>query len=62
MDSSSPSANSSDPHTHRWAEILGTLIALLTLTLPVFVIAHFSSGGSVDVLRQTPYSLPRSDK
>lgn len=60
MESSGPSAKSSDPRTNRWAEIMGTAIALLTLTLPLFVIAYSSS--SVDVLQQTPYSLPRSEK
>jgi len=62
MESSGPSANSSDPNPHRWAEILGTLIALLTLTLPLYVIAHYSSGSSADILQQTSYSLPRSKK
>ncbi|HEY9893189.1 MAG TPA: hypothetical protein V6D37_15550 [Candidatus Sericytochromatia bacterium] len=62
MASSSPSANSSDPHPDRWAEIMGTVIALLTLTLPVFVIASYSSSSSVDVLQQTTYSLPESQK
>ncbi|HAA27623.1 MAG TPA: hypothetical protein DCE56_08060 [Cyanobacteria bacterium UBA8553] len=61
MESSGPSAKSSDPHTHRWAEIMGTAIALLTLTLPLFVIAYYSSS-SVDVLPQNPYSLQRSQK
>jgi hypothetical protein len=40
---------------------MGTVIALLTLTLPLFVIAYYSSS-SVDVLQQTTYSLPRSEK
>ena len=61
MESSSPSANSSDPHPHRWAEIMGAVIAVLTLTLPLFVIAHFSSS-RVEVLQQTTYSLPRPQK
>ncbi|HEY9653556.1 MAG TPA: hypothetical protein V6C95_23045 [Coleofasciculaceae cyanobacterium] len=61
MESSSPSANTSDPHPHRWAEIIGTVIALLTLTLPLFVIAHYSSS-RVDVLQQAPYALPRSER
>ncbi|HEY9728543.1 MAG TPA: hypothetical protein V6D50_19005 [Chroococcales cyanobacterium] len=61
MESSSPSANSSDPHPNKWAELMGTAIALLTLTLPLFVIAYYSSS-SVDVLQQTTYSVPRSGK
>ncbi|MDF5710657.1 MAG: hypothetical protein PUP90_24045 [Nostoc sp. S4] len=43
MNSNSPSANSADTYSHRLADIVGTAIALLTLTLPVFVIAHYSS-------------------
>ncbi|MDM9383303.1 hypothetical protein QUB80_21665 [Chlorogloeopsis sp. ULAP01] len=43
MDSNSQSANSTDPYPHRLADIAGTAIALLTLTLPLFVIANFSS-------------------
>ncbi len=62
MQSSGPSANSSDPHSHKWAELIGTVIALLTLTLPLFIIAYYSSSSSADVLQQTTYSLPRSEK
>ncbi|WP_138503191.1 hypothetical protein [Nostoc sp. PA-18-2419] len=43
MNSNSPSANSADTYSHRLADVVGTAIALLTLTLPVFVIAHYSS-------------------
>ncbi|MDZ8238305.1 MAG: hypothetical protein RMY36_003485 [Nostoc sp. SerVER01] len=43
MNSNSPSASSADTYSHRLADIVGTAIALLTLTLPVFVIAHYSS-------------------
>ncbi|MBW4613742.1 MAG: hypothetical protein KME21_10770 [Desmonostoc vinosum HA7617-LM4] len=43
MNSNSQSGNSADIYPHRLAEIAGTAIALLTLTLPVFVIAHYSS-------------------
>ncbi|MBD2563426.1 MULTISPECIES: hypothetical protein [Nostoc] len=43
MNSNSQSANSSDTYSQRLADIVGTAIALLTLTLPVFVIAHYSS-------------------
>jgi len=42
MNSNSQSANA-DTYSQRWADIVGTAIALLTLTLPVFVIAHYSS-------------------
>ncbi len=43
MDANNQSANSPDPYSHRLADIVGTAIALLTLTLPLFVIATFSS-------------------
>ncbi|MHC5671952.1 TLTLP motif-containing protein [Nostoc sp.] len=43
MNSNSQSANSADTYSQRLADIVGTAIALLTLTLPVFVIAHYSS-------------------
>ncbi|WP_041565357.1 hypothetical protein [Nostoc punctiforme] len=43
MNSNSQSANSNDTYSQRLADIVGTAIALLTLTLPVFVIAHYSS-------------------
>ncbi|MBN3868820.1 MULTISPECIES: hypothetical protein [unclassified Nostoc] len=42
MNSNSQSANA-DTYSQRMADIVGTAIALLTLTLPVFVIAHYSS-------------------
>ena len=42
MNSNSQSANT-DTYSQRLADIVGTAIALLTLTLPVFVIAHYSS-------------------
>ncbi|MEQ9553516.1 MAG: hypothetical protein RIM23_28325 [Coleofasciculus sp. G3-WIS-01] len=60
MESSGSSANSSDPYPHRWAEIIGTVMAFLTLTLPFLAIAYYSSS-SLDVLPTTPYSLPRSE-
>ncbi|MBW4663701.1 MAG: hypothetical protein KME01_05775 [Chroococcus sp. CMT-3BRIN-NPC107] len=56
MDSSStPSANPSRS-THRLADILGTAIALLTLTLPLWVIGHYSPSNVSSVT--TPISYP----
>ena len=43
MNLNSQSANSSDTYSQRLADIVGTLIALITLILPVFIIAHYSS-------------------
>ncbi|BDA66587.1 hypothetical protein RIVM261_054040 [Rivularia sp. IAM M-261] len=42
MNSNSQSANV-DSSSHRLADIVGTFIAILTLGLPLFVIAHYSS-------------------
>jgi|GEM_PF-1264091 len=55
MESSGSSANSSDPPSHRWAKIIGTAIAILTLTVPTAIIAYYSSS-TRDSLLQTPYS------
>ncbi|MBE9205662.1 hypothetical protein IQ244_03875 [Nostoc sp. LEGE 06077] len=43
MNSNSQSANPTATYSHRLADLVGTAIALLTLTLPLFVIAHYSS-------------------
>ncbi|MFH7025328.1 MAG: hypothetical protein ACHBN1_07975 [Heteroscytonema crispum UTEX LB 1556] len=52
MNSNSQSANA-DTYSHRLADIVGTAIAMLTLTLPVFVIAHYSS----DSVRNNPQPI-----
>ncbi|HEY9803778.1 MAG TPA: hypothetical protein V6D25_25775 [Leptolyngbyaceae cyanobacterium] len=43
MNSDSQAASPSDTYSHRLADIVGTIIALVTLTLPVFVIGHYST-------------------
>lgn len=43
MNSDSQSANPPATYSHRLADIVGTIIAVVTLTLPVFVIAHYSA-------------------
>ncbi|MBW4587634.1 hypothetical protein G7B40_025980 [Aetokthonos hydrillicola Thurmond2011] len=43
MNSNNPSANTNDTYSHRLADIVGTAIGLLTLTVPLVVIAHYSS-------------------
>lgn len=43
MESSSSSKKETEPSAHRWNHIIGTVIAMVTLTLPVFVIAYYSS-------------------
>ena len=42
MESSTPSGKVSEPTAHRWAHLIGTIIALVTLALPLFVIAYYS--------------------
>lgn len=41
-------AASEEPPSH-WSNLLGTLIALLTLTLPVGAIAYFSTSDSLPI-------------
>lgn len=42
MDSSERAPNNSESPAHRWAGILGTIVAIMTLTLPLLVIAYYS--------------------
>jgi len=56
MNSSDPATSPERP-TQRLADIVGTMIALVTLTLPLFVIAHYSSN-SAEVLPQITYPVP----
>ncbi|NJK27888.1 MAG: hypothetical protein HC925_04280 [Coleofasciculaceae cyanobacterium SM2_3_26] len=58
MESSSPSGSSPEQPSHKLAEIAGTCIALLTLTLPLFAIAHYSADRFGDFQR-SPYSIQR---
>ncbi len=60
MNSNSQSANP-DTYSHRLADIVGTAIALLTLTLPVFVIAHYSSPDVQNNQQPLTYNLQRSE-
>lgn len=57
MNSTEQAANSPDQPPPRMADIVGTFIALLTLTLPLFVIGHYSSN-NVEVLQNITYPLP----
>jgi len=60
MNSNSQSANT-DTYSHRLADIVGTAIALLTLTLPVFVIAHYSSPDVQNNQQPLTYNLQKSE-
>lgn len=57
--SSSKSANSPDRYSHRLADIVGTAIAMMTLTLPLLVIAHYSSS-NVQSVQPITYGLQRN--
>lgn len=57
MESGGHSANPSDRPSHRLADIVGTVIALMTLTLPIYVIAHYSST-RVEPIQNRSYTLP----
>ncbi|NJO73884.1 MAG: hypothetical protein HC833_09125 [Leptolyngbyaceae cyanobacterium RM1_406_9] len=59
MESGSRTDNPPGRTSHRLANIIGTLIALMTLTIPVFAIAHFSSD-SVEIWQPSTYPLLRS--
>jgi hypothetical protein len=61
MNSNSQSANSPDTYSHRLADIVGTAIALVTLTLPVFVIAHYSSTNAPNTQQPLTYQLQSTE-
>ena len=42
MESGSQPASTTERSTHRFAELVGVVIALLTLTVPLVVIARYS--------------------
>ncbi len=46
MESSSPSGKVSEPPAHRWTHIMGIVIAMLTLIMPILVIAYYSSNAA----------------
>jgi hypothetical protein len=60
MEPSSPSGNVSEPPSNKWASLLGTTIAVLTLTLPMGVISYYSSQNPTETLSQPNYSLSES--
>lgn len=60
MNSDSQSAKPPDTYSHRLADIVGTLIAVVTLTLPVFVIAHYSSNPPTSQQPMT-YQMPTDE-
>ncbi|MEL4895826.1 hypothetical protein [Crocosphaera sp. Alani8] len=46
MESSSPSGKATEPPAHRWTHVMGIAIAILTLIVPVLVIAYYSSNSA----------------
>ncbi len=59
MEPGSPSSNSSEPPNYKWADIIGALIALITIAVPTLVIAYYSSNAAIEILPQTSYSPPK---
>ncbi|MBW4478992.1 MAG: hypothetical protein KME54_19575 [Tolypothrix brevis GSE-NOS-MK-07-07A] len=60
MNSNSPSANP-DTYSHRLADIVGTAIAMLTLTLPILVIANYSSTSVQNNPQPITYNIKTSE-
>jgi len=61
MDSStSLPGRSSEPKAYKWASFVGTMIAILTLTLPPLMITHYSINNSVDPILKTTSSVNRT--
>ncbi len=48
MDSSSLPGRSCKPTSLKWATVVGTLIAILTLTIPPITITHYSADNSTE--------------
>ncbi|MEB3219037.1 MAG: hypothetical protein VKN72_22755 [Nostocales cyanobacterium 94392] len=61
MNSNSQSANTEELPSQRLADFVGTAIAVLTLTLPMFVIGHYSSSSVLDNRQPSTYSLQTTD-
>lgn len=61
MDSNSQSANTEELPSQRLADVVGTAIAMLTLTLPMFVIGHYSTSGVQSNRQPLTYNLQTTD-
>jgi hypothetical protein len=60
MELSQPSGRDADTPHHRWAGILGTVVAVLTIALPLLMIASYSpSRSNAEPLPSRIYSLPQ---
>ncbi|MEC4991777.1 MAG: hypothetical protein SAJ37_23830 [Oscillatoria sp. PMC 1068.18] len=60
MESSGPSGNASEQPQSKLAGIIGTAIAILTLTIPMLVIAYYSSNSSIETFPRTTSVLTRN--
>ena len=61
MDSNSQSANTEELPSQRLADVVGTAIAMLTLTLPMFVIGHYSSSSFQGNRLPLTYNMQEAD-
>lgn len=60
MDLSQRSGKDGESPHHRWAGILGTTVAIVTMTLPLIMIAYYSpSKSNAQPLPQNTMSQPR---
>lgn len=60
MESGSQASEPGERTSQKLANVVGTLIALLTLTVPIFAIAHFSSASYEPLLQSPSQLLPRA--
>ncbi|EKU99579.1 hypothetical protein D0962_14960 [Leptolyngbyaceae cyanobacterium CCMR0082] len=61
MESASQLESNSEPPHSPLVELLGTFIALATLTLPLFTVTYFSSI-PIDTLNGLPYSAIQTNE
>lgn len=57
MESGSPSGSPSEENPHTIAQLVGTVIALLTLTMPLLVIARYSSASNTSLFPPATYPV-----
>jgi hypothetical protein len=62
MEASGPSGNTSNIPKQSIATILGTAIAVVTLTLPLITITYFASESNFNNVPATNYSFPNLRK
>ncbi len=62
MDSSDRSNELSEIPNHRWAKILGNVVAFITLVLPLLAIASNSVPPSMETFSPVKYSQPTQGK